>query len=261
MKKSVWITVLEKEKNEEAARKLYQTVSTYGLAPAGHFWQDNLEQMAWAGALEELVKNEVALWIILGSAEALGIETVRYGLSLLTVGVHSQRGHGFPIILALTEGDVSFESLPTPLKGLEVQPATGATLGAKIAAKANMPVPKVEAEYRLDVYGVQGLGQWFEVGPAPGHTWSGVMFGTCGGEITAHGIGPAHKLPERSTLEYPMIGLKLKLGNLEYTANAVKNQLPETDSYYLRIKDYPSSILFGPMSEEDDAEVYVVGLK
>ena len=261
MKKVVWITVLDKDKNEAKAKKLYQTISTYGLAPAGHFWKDDLFNMGWAGAREDLVKKETALWIITGSADNLAQESIRYGLAMLAAGVQSQRGMGFPIFLALTDGQVDPETLPTPLKSAEIYPVGAATLGAKIVAKANMPIKKMSLEYRLDVYGVAGIGQWFEIGPASGHSWPGVMFGTDAGEINAHGVGPANKLPERSVLEYPMKGLKINLGETEYTAWAVQNGLSEADSYFLRVVDYPSSVIFGPLAEGDDAEVFVVKLK
>ena len=260
MKKGVWITVLDKARDEAAARTLHQAVTTYGLTPAGHFWQDRLEEMAWSAPLEELLQPAVAAWVILASAESLASETIRYGLSLLGLGLQARRGHGFPILVVLTGGQVEADSLPTPLKGAEVLPM-GATLGAKIVARANMPQPKVETEYRLDVYGVQGIGQWFEVGPPPGQTWSGVMFGVSGGEINAHGVGPADRLPEKSVLEYAMKGLKIEMGDKEFSAWAVQNQLTDQDSYYLRVVEFPSDLLFGPMTEGDDAEVFVVSLK
>ncbi|MFH1139994.1 MAG: hypothetical protein V1816_28265 [Pseudomonadota bacterium] len=261
MKKTAWITVLEKDKNQEAAQKLYRTVQTYGLAPAGHFWQDNLEQMAWAAARDDLLKPETGLWIILGAAEAFKTETIGYGLAMLALGVQAQKSHGFPLLIALTAGRLDPGELPTPLKGADIVPAAGASLGAKIAAKANIPPKKIDAEYRLDVFGIQGLGQWFEVGPAAGHSWNGVMFGVDIGEINAQGVGPAHKLPEKSTLEYPMKGLKLQLGATEFTANAVRNKLAETDSYYLRVAGNPGSILFGPLAQDEEGEAFVVKLK
>jgi hypothetical protein len=260
MKKVVWITVINKEKHEDVAKKVYQSVSRYGLGAAGHFWQDALEQMAWSNAREDLVKQETALWIIVGSRDDLSTESIRYGLSLLAIGVHSQKGHGFPMIIGLTDGNMETDDLPTPLRGAEILPASGAALGPKIAAKANMPVKNVPVDYRLDIYGVQGIGQWFEIGPAQGD-WSGVMFGTAGGTINAHGVGPMQKLPERSILEYPMKGMTLQLGDKEYSAWAVKNTLTASDSYYLRVNDYPSSLVFGPMTDGEDAELYVVNLK
>ncbi|MBF0528230.1 MAG: hypothetical protein HQK55_02950 [Deltaproteobacteria bacterium] len=261
MNKVVWITVLDKEKDQDQAKKLYQMVSSYGLAAAGHFWRDNLFKMSWAEGREDLVKKETALWIIVGSAEILAKEDIRYGLSMLALGVFAQKGQGFPILVATTGGEVKAESLPTPLKGADVLAAAGAGLGPKIVAKANMPIKNPPLEYRLDVYGMEGIGQWFEVGPAAKHSWNGVMFGVSNGEISVHGVGPSSRLPERSVVEYAMKGLKLQLGETEYTAWAVKNQLATADSYYLKVKDYPKSIVFGPLGEGDDAEVFVVHLK
>jgi len=113
---------------------------------------------------------------------------------------------------------------------------------------------------RLDIYAIPQLGQWFEVGPF-GSSWNGAMFGVCGAEIDAHGVGPAGKLPDKSVLEYPMQGLKLAMGEKEYVAWAVQNQLDSGSSYYVRIKGEPKAILFGPLAEGDDAEVYILNLQ
>ena len=257
--KNVWITALEKDEN--TAKELFQTITRYGLNAGGHFWTDDLEKMEWAGAISELSKKETALWIITGKAESLAAENVRYGLSLLAVAVHAQKGHGFPIFLVLTEGEIEPETLPTPLKGIDVLSASSSGFGAKVTAQANMPVKKVELEYRLDIHALPGIGQWFEIGPARGHTWQGAMFGVDAGEINFHGVGPSGRLPDKATLNYPMQGLKLKVGDTDYTAWAVKNDLNERSSYFVRVKDYPGSILLGSFSEDDDAEAYVVTLK
>lgn len=261
MNKVVWITVLDKKNDEAAAKQLFQTVTTYGLSGAGHFWQDNLFKMSWAEARDDLVKKETALWIIVGSADTLAKEDIRYGLSMLALSVLAQKGQGFPILLVTTGGQLPADTLPTPLKGADVLALTTPGLGPKIVAKANLPIKNPSLEYRVDVYGLEGIGQWFEVGPAAGHTWNGVMFGVSSGEINAHGVGPAGHLPERSVVEYPMKGLKLQLGEVEYTAWAVQNQLQPGTSYFLRIKDYPARILFGPLSEGEDAEVFIINLK
>lgn len=260
MNKVVWISVLNKEKNEANARKLYQAVSKYGLNAAGHFWQDDNFNMAWSASREDLVRQETSLWVIMGDADDFASETIRYGLSLLAVGVHAQKGLGFPILIVLTGGELNAETLPTQLKGADVIGLDNPSVGPKIVAKANTPVKKLETEYQADIYGLKGLGQWFEVGPAKGREWNGVMFGVDEGEITAHGVGPSNKLPERSVVEYPMKGLKLQLGDTEFTAWAVKNRLKDDESYYVRVNHFPKNIIFGPMSEGDDAEVFVVNL-
>lgn len=257
--KSIWITALDKD--EAAAKELFDTARRYGLETGGHFWIDDLKNMAWAGAAPELLKPGAALWIIGGRLEQLRSPQCRFGLSMLALLLHARKGHGFPILVAPYDGGLSPDDLPTPLKGAEV--VTKTQLGAKVAAKANMPMKNIQADYRLGLYPLPGLGLWFEVGPATG-VWNGAIFGLAGGEdaaIDAHGVGPAGKLPERAVLEYPMQGLTLQAGEREYTAWAVKNQLGENDSYYLRVRGAPASLLFGELPEADDADMHVLEVR
>mgnify|MGYP000996456875 CR=1 FL=1 len=54
---------------------------------------------------------------------------------------------------------------------------------------------------------------------------------------------------------------KLQLGQTEFTANAVRNRLSESDSYYLRVAGNPGAILFGPLAQDEEGEAFVVKLK
>ncbi len=259
-KKSIWITALD---NDEAkAKQLFDTAHKYGLDTGGHFWIDDLKNMAWAGATPELLKPEAALWIIGGPVELLRSRSHRFGLSMLAIMAQTRKGHGFPILIVPYDGDITTDELPTPLKDAEV--VKMAMLGAKVAAKANIPMKKVAPEYRLGIYPLPGLGLWFEAGPAPGGSWSGAMFGISPSNednvIDAHGAGPAGKLPERAVLEYPMQGLTLQAGEAEYGAWGVKNTFTGNESYYVRVKGTPDSLLFGELPEGDDADVFVVSL-
>jgi hypothetical protein len=256
--KQVWITSLAHE--EKQVQKIMAMLKTYAMDANGHFWLDDLKKMAWLGPRAELIKDDTALWIILSSDKELASESVRYGLSMLALSVQAVRGHGFPIIF-LHDGKIpSIDSLPTPFQGAEIFAVDNPAIGAKLVAKANMPLKKVSAEYRLDIYAIPQLGQWFEVGPFES-SWKGAMFGVCGGEIDAHGAGPAGKLPDKAVLEYPMQGLKLTVGGEEYVAWAVQNRLDAGSSYYVRVQGEPKSILFGPLAEGDDAEVYIINLQ
>ena len=255
--KNVWISALARD--QEKVRKTMAMLQTYALGVNGHFWEDDLKKMAWLGPREELIKEETALWLILSNDKDLSAGTVRYGLSLLALSVLAARGHGFPIIL-LHEGEVpTMETLPTPLQGADVLAADSAAAGAKIVAAVSVPPKKIEVDYRLNIYAMPQIGQWFEVGPADA-PWPGAMFGVCGAEIDAHGVGPAGKLPQKAVLEYPMKGLKLNLGEKDYTAWAVRNALDAASSYYVRVRGEPKSILLGPVADGEDAEVYVLRL-
>lgn len=260
MKKNACITVLSKD-HQGQAKKLSEILSEYGLAFAGHFWEDNLQQMAWSMAQKELTKEDVALWIILGSKAMFESESVRYGLAMLTLGVQATRGHGFPIALVTTEKDWKPASLPTPLQAASVFSLNNPSLGAKITVMVNKPAPKVTASYRLDVYAVPAIGQWLEIGPPAGEVWKGALFAVSDGEIRAHGVGPKGTLPQKTVLEYAMQGLKINQGEKEFTGWAVKNSIDSEHSYYVGILGNPAAIMFGQFPETDEAELFKVNLK
>ena len=258
--KKIWTSVLNKD--EKLAQKVMGDCKQYGLEPDGHFWNDNLEKMGWMAPRENILDKDVALWLIVAAKEDFESKDIRFGLSLLSIAVQATRGNGFPTVILYGGGELSEDDLPTPLKHAQVLSPEGG-YGPKLVAKANMPFKPAQSDYRMDVYGLpSGLGLWFEVGPAQGHTWNGAMFGASSpGEVNAHGVGPKNELPKgKMILNYPMEGLKINLGEKEYTANAVKNELDENNSYFVRVADVPDSILFGEFSEDDEAEVFVAKL-
>lgn len=257
MAKSVFISILEKD--EAKGKGLFSTVTRYGLSVNGHFWSDNLEKMEWAGPISEMAKSEVGVWLIKGNKASYENPDTRFGLALLAAGVQAQRGYGFPILCICDDGDLDVATLPTPLRSAEV--VDEAKLGAKLAAKANMPIKKIEPEYRFDLYPLPSLGLWLEIGPAAGHSWQGALLGVSGGEISAHGVGPAGELPEKCVLNYPMKGLKLELDGNEYDGWAVKNELSENESYFVKVSGTPDNLLLGELSEGDDAELFSISLK
>lgn len=257
MSKSVFISILEKD--EAKGKGLFQTVTRYGLGVNGHFWSDNLEKMEWAGPIAELDKPEVGVWLIKGGKAGYENPDIRFGLAMLAAAVQARRGHGFPVLCICDDGELDPDTLPTMLRSAEV--VEESRLGARLAARANMPVRKVEPEYRFDLYALPGLGLWLEVGPAPGHRWSGALLGVCNADIGAHGVGPAGQLPEKCVLNYPMKGLKMELGEREYLGWAVKNDLGENESYYVKVTGTPEALIFGEFPEGDDAEFFSLQLK
>ncbi len=256
--KKIWITSLEKD--PASVQKMMAKLKTYALDANGHFWEDDIEKMAWLSARTQLTDADTALWMILSDDKNLAADSVRYGLAMLALSVQGVQGHNFPIILAHQGKLPQADALPTPLQGAVILDADNPTLGAKVVAKMHTPPKKVQAEYRADIYALPQLGQWFEVGPL-NNVWEGVLFGAHGAEIDAHGVGPAGKLPDKAVVEYPMKGLKIDLKGREYVAWAVKNRLDDASSYYVRVKGEPESVILGPMSECDEAEIFVLRLQ
>ncbi len=256
--KKVWVSSLGKA--EDVVKKLMGQLKTYGMEANGHFWEDDLDKMAWIKPREELLAADTALWGIIGSAEDFQTPSLRYGLSLLATTVQAQKGHSFPILLLLTGGSLDSQELPTTLKGTHIMSTDDPGFGAKVVAKVHSPLKTAQMEYRLDVYGNPQIGQWFEVGPVE-DAWSGAMFGVSEGNILFQAVGPKGSLPSQSTLNYPMQGLKMSLGEREFTAWAVKNHIEPGSSYFVKVEGHPERILFGPFSDKEQTDVFVVDLK
>jgi hypothetical protein len=256
--KTIWMTSLVS--SEDQVKKIFSQLKTYGLEVRGHFWEDNLEKMSWMNVREELLKPDVALWLILASQENLIHPSIRYGLALLTITLQAKKGISFPLVILTAGESPSPATLPTPLKGADVLSMTDPAMAAKLVSKVHAPGKSISSEYRLDIYGTPQIGQWFEIGPGNG-TWPGAMFGVAEAEITFHAVGPKGSLPGQSTLNYPLKGLKLTLRGKEYIAWAVQNEMNPQISYYVKTQGFPSSILFGSYAREDAGEVYVVELK
>jgi hypothetical protein len=256
--KTIWLSSLLS--SEEKVKNLIAQLRTYGLEVRGHIWEDDLGKMAWSKPREELIKPEVSLWLILTSEAQLNAPSLRYGLSLLAMTVQAWRGASFPLVVLLDQGTPpSSENMPTALRAADYFLLKDPGMPAKVVARVHTPTGEVTPEYRLDVYGMPQIGQWFEIGPA-GNIWPGAMFGVSEGEINFHAVGPKGSLPEQSVLEYPLKGLKLSMGEREYVAWAVQNPIDSTRSYFVRVNGCPESILFGPYSTQEEAEVYVVRL-
>ena len=254
--KKVWITSLVRD--EAKVSRVLSTAKKFALDANGHFWTDDIKKMAWQTPKENIVEPETSVWVIMGSEKDVAADSVRYGLSMLALTVQAVKGHGYHIFWISTEGQMDAEKLPTPLKGVEVIDFSDASLGAKLVARANTPMPEIETEYRLDIHANPGYGQWVEIGPVEDREWNGALLGVNGADIDAHGVGVAGKLPQKAVLEYPMKGLKLTLGDTEYTAWAVQNKLDSTSSYYARIQEMPKSFLFGPYAQDEEADVHII---
>lgn len=256
--KGVFLTSLTS--SQDLVKDIISQIKPYGLDISGHFWIDDLQKMAWMGARDMLTDANAGLWVILGGREDFEKTDIRYGLSLLALSANARK-HSPLAILILQEGTdaISADDLPTPLRNAEIYPLPDKGLGAKLVARAHQAKKPLAGEYHIDILGNEQIGQWFEIRPAAG-VWPGAMFGAAGGEIVFQAVGPAGRLPEKTVLNYPLQGMTLKRGEVEYTAWAVSNEINPETAYYAKVENYPSSILFGPYSTEQAADVYVITL-
>jgi len=257
--KVIWLSALNKD--EAAVQKVMAQMKKYGLEVQGHFWQNDNAKMAWVGAKEELGHAQVAMWAIMGSREELENPDLRYGLSMLALTAQAQKGVGFPIIIMQTDGDpVLADQLPDPLQRAIILKATDPGTPAKMVAKTHAKPPELPAAYHLDIVGNEQLGQWFTVRPSR-DSWPGIIFGVDEGDISFQAVGPPGRLPKKTTLNFPMQGLKLEMGDTSYTAWATQNEVSQEQAYYIKIKGCPKTLLFGPYAEDSEADLYIVRLQ
>ncbi|MEZ4579159.1 MAG: hypothetical protein R2875_14485 [Desulfobacterales bacterium] len=257
--KPIWLTSLDAA--QDPVKQLMSALKPYGLDIQGHFWKDDLKNMAWMAAVEHLVDSNIPVWVILASAADLKKPDILYGLSMAAISVQAKKGIHFPlVILQAGPEPISEIQLPTPLKQADILPASGAGLGAKLVAKAHTSPKPAFHEYFVDIHGNPQIGLWFEVRPVSG-SWPGIMFGVNDAEITFQAAGPAGRLPDKSVLNYPVQGMKINLGDTPYTAWATRNELNDATSYFVKVEGFPRSLLFGPYSEENLADAYVLHLK
>lgn len=257
--KTLWLTSIGS--SEDMVKNTIAQFQRYGLEVRGHFWEDDIDKVAWSKPRSELLKPEVALWLILTSKEDFSKPSIQYGLSLLSIMIQAQRGLTFPIVIALTQGEApSSETLPTPLKGADFLSQADPSLCAKLVAMVHGSAKEVASEYRLDVYATPQIGQWIEVGPKD-TSWKGAMLGVSDAKISHHAVGPKGSLPSKAVLNYPVKDMKVALVEKEYIVWAVQNEVAPESSYFVKVEGFPESIIFGPYSSDEQAEVFVVKLK
>jgi hypothetical protein len=257
--KKIWLSSLNSSKEE--VQKTMASLQKYGLAVDGHFWQDDLDKMTWTAPRQAILDKNTNLWAIIASAEDLLSPSNRYGLSMLALTVQAAKGLDFPIIILQNAGEtVSADTLPTPLADCDILSLNNPAYGAKIVARLHKQVKGTHPPYRLDVYGIAQIGQWFEIGPRVG-TWSGALFGTSDAGPCLHTVGKSGQLPEKSVLNFPQRGLEIELQGRKFAAWAVQNDLDSESSYYVKVDGHPDSIPFSPYSSAEEAEVFVLKLK
>ena len=154
--KTFWLTSLESSR--DIVNDLMSKMKTYGLKVEGHFWKDDLEQMAWMAPIEDLTDLKMSFWAILGSEKEFLSPDIRYGLSLLALATQAKRGVDFPVIIIQTQGDLlSTDQLPTPFKRANILLSSDSGLGSKLVTKAHGTAKKYPMNILLIFTGMKRL--------------------------------------------------------------------------------------------------------
>jgi len=254
----ILFTSLQTSRNE-AEKLAYPLFKNYGMDIDVHSWKTFPKEFAWAELLEILATGKYGLWVPILSRDDLDDPGYCYMLSAALLGIKAVLGKELSVgLVGLIPENTLKKPLPFLLQSLPFFDAGLATLGPKLITLYHKKNKFTNDSYRLGLHGNGHIGQWFEVGPVA-ETWKGITFGVCeGSEILFQAVGPRGRLPEKSTLNYPMQGIKMTLKNANYTSWAVKNELGDDSSCYIKVKGEPESIVFSPFMDEDEIEMYQI---
>jgi hypothetical protein len=258
--KKLWVSALSKD--EARIAKLNTALRKYGFDIAGHIWLDESDKLAWRAAYDESQKRKTDYWLILADAESLQKAGIRYALNLMTYAMRRDRDDVLPVLMLGAES--LREQLPAALCDTKIINDAAAGWEAKIVANTLKAPAAQPLPYRIDIYGDDKIGQWYEIGPK-GEDWAGLVFAVAGegAALTFQAVGPEGKLPDRTTLEFAREGIKLDVAGTAYTGGSVRNRVSSKESYFARIKGRPTSLLIMPdeaNTEAEAAEAYVVSL-
>lgn len=263
-KKSVVLTLLEP--NEGLMRLLGEELSKVGLNVRGHFLEGGTDA---AGALiAELAREDQCdAWLIAGENRRLNDPVTRRELSLILLGAQAERNQ--PLRVFISPGSQGMLPFTGPLTDGEV--LTGPVGARMVAAIHKKVAPPPPTPYRLHVRCLTGLGLWIEIGPKGAcheEPWQGAFLACCGSDAkgahivpVAHGVGLAERIPERSTLEYPVQGMKIDYNTASWEGWGVANKLTPDRSYFVKLTDVPAGLMLGPFPSEDDPELFVFSLE
>lgn len=259
--KKIWLTWMATGEGAPASDSVIRTLKSYGLEVAGALWTDDLEKMVWSELATTLLEPSSAdLWLLAGRKAELEAPRNRYAVSLLKAVLREMRPD-LPVVCLGLDFLPAADTMPTLARSFQFLTVEEAAWPAKVVAAAFGKLAVTLSDFRFNVIAHPLIGQWFEVGPTEGE-WRGAMFGVSGeAKILAHAVGQCHELPERTILEYPIEGLKARVGDVEYTACSVQNRLEAADSYFLKVEGFPPRVIFGGHPGEDQGEVVILNLE
>ena len=107
--KPIWLTSLDAV--QDPVKQLMSTLKPYGLNIQGHFWKDDLKNMAWKAAVEHLVDSDIPVWVILASAADLKRPDILYGLSMAAIFCSAaKKGGHFPLVIPSSRARTDFQN-------------------------------------------------------------------------------------------------------------------------------------------------------
>jgi len=258
--KKIWLTSF-KSTDRELLRQTYNHLKNY-VNIDGFICDYDIDIITWNTIKEGLIDKEISLWAVIMNSEDLNNFLFNYNISTLILAVQQKKGLNFPIIFIQTDHKkISKDHLPTPFLGIEIIKLSVTDPSAKILYKINSSSKKIKTDYYIDVYQIPHIGQWFEIGPINNIWKSGSLMGVCGAQILFQGVGSRGSLPKKSKLKSPIEGAEITWANEKFIIWSVQNEITPKDSHFLKIEGRPHTTIFGPTTNENEIDMYVIKLK
>lgn len=236
--------------NEPADHPVEDELRSVGFATFSITWKElEAEQSGWTQILPPLDDPTVVAWAIVGKPEDF-TESVRSKIALLTLAMGRQTP---PATAFIVVGDGDVQDVPHTMGHIRIFRQTEKfavkLLVAKVKLQPRPPLP-LFLKAHLDPL----IGAWLEVAPPDNETWDGFMAGVTHAEPVAFGVGPRGTIPKKSTLQYPILGIKGMIGDAPFNACAARNTLSSEDSCFMRLEGVPGAVVCTEYPDENPGQ-------
>lgn len=212
-----------------------------GFATASIPWNAVSKQpRGWMQLLPLLDDPSVGAWVLAGPPASF-IPELRAQVACLLLALQRSRP---PVIAYVLHGDGEVPSLSPLMGNIQVFSAGVPFAGKLMAAQfkpREAPSRPCHVTAHLDPY----IGQWLEIGPAAGEIWDGFMIGVLAADVEVFGVGPRGVIPDRSTLQHPLCGIRGEFDGAPFSACAAKNRLMDDHACFMRVEGAPRHVFVG----------------
>lgn len=192
----------------------------------------------WIQISQPLDDPGVVAWVIAGTAEDFN-ESVRAKIAMLTLGLERKIPPATAFVLT---DDQEIEDVPYSMNHIQIYRQSQKYAAKLLVAKVR-PQPFSALHFHVKAHLDPLVGAWLEVGPPADEKWDGFMAAVTHAKVVGFGVGPRGKIPSKSTLLYPMLGIEGSLGDLPFNACAARNELTSEISCFMRLDGAPGNVL------------------
>jgi len=258
----VWVIVVD---NAEAmAQSAAAKLAPYGVAVRGQTWSIEKTER-WMDHAQNAAQAGTRFVIVATSTENYQRPTLRRQLSLFRLFLQTLTKSTVNGIVLLTDPDQTtsvVSDLPgTPLLA-DWQGNSTDHWAARVVARLHAPkLPHWPVA--LGLFAHEKLGTWLQVQPVPDGTARGCLLGVSGNQadISFQATGLVGHLPENSTNEYQLKGLKFTSAGHDFKAWGLQNTLSPEQAYFARLDQEPDLLAISTLPDGQLSDVHLLCLR